>query len=77
MVGIGVFELGNIAASVARIPAGRLVDGRGAVQVLATGAACFLLSYRAERRQPGGQRHSGCPLDSGLPLPRDCCSPPL
>jgi MFS family permease len=80
MVGIGAFELGNIAATLlilrasdllepahghdgavqialllytgynaaatlASVPAGRLVDRRGAVLVLATGVGCFLLAY--------------------------------
>jgi len=80
MVGIGLFELGNIAATllilratdllapahgydgavqialllyaaynlaatVASVPAGRLVDRHGAVLVLAGGVACFLVAY--------------------------------
>ncbi|MEA2156364.1 MAG: hypothetical protein QOE11_2504 [Solirubrobacteraceae bacterium] len=35
----------NLAATLASIPAGRLVDSRGAVRVLAAGVACFLAAY--------------------------------
>ncbi len=35
----------NLAATLASVPAGRLVDRRGAVPVLAGGVACFLLAY--------------------------------
>jgi MFS family permease len=35
----------NVAATSASIPAGRLVDRRGAVRVLAAGIACFLVAY--------------------------------
>jgi len=35
----------NLAATVASVPAGRLVDRRGAVVVLGAGVACFLLAY--------------------------------
>ena len=80
MVGIGAFELGNIAATllilratdllspshgqdsavqialllytaynlaatIASVPAGRMIDRRGAVRVLGAGVACFLVAY--------------------------------
>jgi MFS family permease len=35
----------NLAATLASVPAGRLVDTRGAVRVLAAGVACFLAAY--------------------------------
>jgi MFS family permease len=35
----------NLAATLASVPAGRLVDRRGAVLVLAGGAACLLVAY--------------------------------
>jgi MFS family permease len=35
----------NLAATIASVPAGRLVDRRGAVLVLAAGVACFGLAY--------------------------------
>ena len=35
----------NLAATVASVPAGRLVDRHGAVLVLAGGVACFLVAY--------------------------------
>jgi MFS family permease len=35
----------NLAATLASVPAGRLVDRRGAVLVLAGGVGCFLVAY--------------------------------
>lgn len=35
----------NLAATIASVPAGRLIDRRGAVLVLASGVACFLAAY--------------------------------
>jgi len=40
-----LYALYNVAATLASVPAGRLVDSRGAVLVLGAGVACFLLAY--------------------------------
>ena len=45
LVGVSAFEFGNVAATVASVPAGRLGDRRGAVLVLALGIALFGLAY--------------------------------
>ena len=45
MVGVSAFELGNVAATLASVPAGRLGDRRGAVLVLVLGVALFGLAY--------------------------------
>jgi MFS family permease len=45
MVGVSAFEFGNVAATLASVPAGRLGDRRGAVLVLVLGVALFGLAY--------------------------------
>ena len=45
MVGVSAFECGNVAATVASVPAGRLGDRRGAVLVLVLGVGLFGLAY--------------------------------
>jgi len=40
-----LYALYNLAATIASIPAGRLVDRRGAVLVMTGGVACFLVAY--------------------------------
>lgn len=44
-VALLLYALYNLAATVASIPAGRLVDRRGAVLVMTGGVACFLAAY--------------------------------